>query len=122
MSILTAEGKFVLPGKEPSAGANQLNEVADWVGKWLVLYERWPEIAAAADTDDELIQRLEAASKGENDLEQELEKSDIEAPDDLADLRELLGRQPSFGTSPLHAAKPPERVPSKDGQATEAVR
>jgi KAP family P-loop domain len=115
MSIFTAEGTLVLPGKEADVEVEQQNIAADWVGKWLVLHERWPEVAEAAGKVDGLMERLEAASKSENGLKDGLKESGIDAVEDLAVLQELLGRQPRFGTSPLRAGRPPLERPLTKG-------
>ena len=48
ISIAIARGLFVLPGND--AEGEEQKTLADRVGKWLVLRERWPDLAAAAET------------------------------------------------------------------------
>jgi hypothetical protein len=97
ISIAIARGLFVLPGDD--AGSEQQKTLADRVGKWLILRERWPDLAMGADRDAGLIRILEDAAAHDNADSLRIELDTLRMPevDDLNDLRKLLREEPKFG-------------------------
>jgi len=103
ISIAIARGLFVLPG---SGGEGETNkeveerqkDLADRVGKWLVLRERWPDVALAAEKDTKLIEALESAARQENikDLQDCLSSRGISGIEDQDVLMRLLVKEPRF--------------------------
>src|SRR6266567_3506872 len=103
ISIAIARGLFVLPGggvenETDKAQEDKQKNLADQVGKWLVLRERWPDVALAADKDTKLIEALENAARQENmkDLQDCLSAKEISGIEDLEVLLRLLGKEPRF--------------------------
>jgi hypothetical protein len=101
ISIAIARGLFVLPGSGggETEEEKRQEELADRVGKWLVLRERWPDVALAAEKDTKLIETLENAAQ-QNDvkrLEDCLSSKEVSGLEDLDILIRLLGRKPIFG-------------------------
>jgi KAP family P-loop domain len=102
ISIAIARGLFVLPGgagDEMKKEEEKQKELADRVGKWLVLRERWPDVALAAEKDTQLIERLENAARqdGMRELQDCLNSTKISGIEDLDVLRELLEKDPRLG-------------------------
>ncbi len=103
ISIAIARGLFVLPGggvenETDKAQEDKQKNLADQVGKWLVLRERWPDVALAADKDTKLIEALANAARQENmkDLQDCLSAKEISGIEDLEVLMRLLGKEPRF--------------------------
>jgi hypothetical protein len=102
ISIAIARGLFVLPGSagdETMKEEEEQTELADRVGKWLVLRERWPDVAVAAEKDSQLIERLENAARqdGMQELRDCLISTKISGVEDLGVLKELLEKDPRLG-------------------------
>jgi hypothetical protein len=102
ISIAIARGLFVLPGGgggETEKQEERQKDLADQFGKWLVLRERWPDVALAAEKDPKLIEALENAAHQENitELRDCLSSNEIPGIDDLDVLRRLLEKEPRFG-------------------------
>jgi hypothetical protein len=101
ISIAIARGLFVLPGVggEDETGEERQKDLADRVGKWLVLRERWPDVGLAAEKDTKLIETLENAARQGNmkDLQDCLSSKEISDIEDLDVLMRLLGKEPRFG-------------------------
>jgi len=103
ISIAIARGLFVLPGGSGEGEMDKEKEerqkdLADRVGKWLVLRERWPDVALAAEKDTKLIEALENAARQENmkELQDCLSSKEISGIEDLDVLMRLLEKEPRF--------------------------
>src|SRR5262249_39024391 len=100
ISIAIARGLFVLPGGGEGTEEEKAKHenLADRVGKWLVLRERWPEVALAIEKDLELIERVEDLVR-QDDLDilrEGLKSSGIDEVEDLEIMKRLLSREPLF--------------------------
>jgi hypothetical protein len=101
ISIAIARGLFVLPGgggEDETEREKRQKDLADQVGKWLVLRERWPDVALAAQKDTRLIETLENAARQDNmkDLQDCLSSNEISGIEDLGVLKRLLEKEPRF--------------------------
>lgn len=124
ISIAIARGLFVFPGVDETAKEQERQkELADRVGKWLVLRERWPDVALVAEKNAKLIEMLENAARQDDlkDLQVCLNSNDISGIEDLDGLRGLLGREPRFGDlsrlTLLSGASPAASDPFRSGPA-----
>lgn len=105
MSIATARGMFVLPSRKDSSAEKWRQVQADRVGKWLVLNERWPDVAAAAADDAALMKRLEIADS-DVAVRTVLELAGVTDIEDLGEFINLLKKTPKFESNPLSGVVP----------------
>jgi hypothetical protein len=90
--IATDRGLFVRQDTEDQ------NQRADLIGKWLVLREKWPEIAKIVQRDPDKIREFETAASNNkaHSLETFLRRHEIGHLDDTKDLSRLLHLPPRF--------------------------
>jgi hypothetical protein len=91
ISIAIARGLFLPTNDEDGQKA-----LADRVGRWLVLRERWPDVALKVENDTSLMKTLEDSARQESVtvLQSCLESQKITAVEDLMDLKVLLRKEP----------------------------
>jgi hypothetical protein len=96
ISIAIGRGLFILPDKEDGDKSGQ--ELADRVGKWLVLRERWPGVAQLMERDQNSAVELEsAADDRETSVQDVLHEKHIGVIDDASGLEGLLRKAPRLG-------------------------